>query len=265
MLLLIVPALFLAGYGGATSSPAPAGPGSEPSGTGEIQSLPEEAHSAEPDSDQQAESTPIPLLPVAVTKVVDGDTVYVRLESGRTEKVRFIGVNTPEIHHPAIGEEPYAREASAFIAKNLSGRKVWLELDAQKRDKYGRLLTYVWIEPPRSASEAEVRAKMFNARLLLDGYAQVMPIPPNVKYSDMFVKFQQEAREQRKGLWGLTPAAPSAGRSEEVKYIGNARSKVFHRPDCEWAQKTALHNRVEFSSREEAIKSGYRPCKVCRP
>ncbi|MDN5363982.1 MAG: micrococcal nuclease [Eubacteriales bacterium] len=64
-------------------------------------------------------------------------------------------------------------------------------------------------------------------------------------------------------MWGLAPATPST--SKETKYIGNIRSRIFHRPDCQWAQKIALRNRVEFKSREEALEAGYRPCNVCSP
>lgn len=139
------------------------------------------------------------LLVAAVTKIVDGDTAYMRV-GGRTEKVRFIGVDTPEIES-AIGKEPYGREASEFTKRNLAGRKVYLELDIQERDKYGRLLAYVWLEVPKSDSESEVRTMMFNARLLLDGYAQVMTVIPNIKYAEVFLKFQREARDKGKGLW----------------------------------------------------------------
>jgi micrococcal nuclease len=73
-----------------------------------------------------------------------------------------------------------------------------------QRDKYGRLLAYVWLQEPISGSESEIRDKMFNARILLDGYAQVMTVPPNVKYVDQFVEFEQEARNTKKGLWSIT-------------------------------------------------------------
>ncbi|MBC7345230.1 MAG: thermonuclease family protein, partial [Clostridia bacterium] len=151
--------------------------------------------------------------------------------------------------------------------RRLSGRNVWLELDVEERDKYGRLLAYVWTEPPQSGSESEVRAKMFNAELLLAGMAQVMTVPPNVKYADMFLKFQREAREAGKGLWASGAASPSGfgAAAASGKYIGNASSKKFHRPDCEWAAKIASKNRVEFTTREAAIAAGYEPCKVCRP
>ena len=140
------------------------------------------------------------IITATVTRVVDGDTVVVELTSGSEEKLRLIGVNTPESTKKV---EPYGKESSAYTQSRLDGRKVWLELDAGERDRYGRLLAYIWMEKPASDSEAEVQAKMFNAELLISGYAQVMTVPPNVKYADLFVKLQREAREADKGLWGL--------------------------------------------------------------
>ncbi len=154
------------------------------------------------------DTAPPDLIPATVAEVIDGDTVRVRLPGRRTQKVRFIGVDTPETRHPKTGEEPYGRAAAAFTKKSLLGRRVWLERDVQERDRYGRLLAYVWLEPPTGASASEVREKMFNARLLLEGCAQVLTVPPNVRYADLFVKFQREAREAKKGLWsGKTPGA----------------------------------------------------------
>lgn len=129
--------------------------------------------------------------------MVDGDTVHVVLANGREEKVRFIGVDTPESTREV---EPYGKEAAAYTRSRLDGRKVWLEKDVAERDKYGRLLAYAWLSPPKGDGEAEVRAKMFNAELLLQGCAQVMTVPPNVKYADLFAKLQREAREAGKGL-----------------------------------------------------------------
>ena len=100
--------------------------------------------------------------------------------------------------------------------------------------------------------------------LLLTGTAQVMTVPPNVKYADLFAKLQREARVVEKGLWGTTPA-PTPGSGNEAKYIGNASSKKFHHPDCKWGQKIAPGNRVEFRTRDEAVEAGYVPCNVCMP
>jgi len=124
-----------------------------------------------------------------VVRVVDGDTIYVQLRD-RVEKIRYIGVNTPEIHHPTKGEEPGGREAAAVNRRLVGGRPVRLELDVRTRDRYGRLLAYVWVGDT-----------MVNAELVRQGYAQVMTVPPNVRYQDLFVKLQREAREANRGLW----------------------------------------------------------------
>jgi micrococcal nuclease len=137
---------------------------------------------------------------VTVTRVVDGDTIHVRMPDGADETIRFIGVNTPE---STTRHEPYGEEASAYTKRALAGRVLWLEFDSRLRDRYGRVLAYVSLEPPADRSAAEVRAKMFNARLLLEGYAQLMTIPPDVRYVDTFTPLQAEARSAGTGLWAL--------------------------------------------------------------
>src|SRR5438128_5143336 len=124
-----------------------------------------------------------------VVRIVDGDTIHVRL-TDRVEKIRYIGVNTPEIHHPSKGEEPGGREAAEVNRGLVGGRRVRLELDVQTRDRYGRLLAYVWVGDT-----------MVNAELVRLGYAQVMTVPPNVRYQDLFVKLQRQARDAHRGLW----------------------------------------------------------------
>jgi micrococcal nuclease len=134
-------------------------------------------------------ATAQPPLEATVTRIVDGDTIHVRLD-GRLEKVRYIGVNTPEVHHPRKGEEPGGRAAAAVNRDLVDGRRVRLELDAQSRDRYGRLLAYVWVDDT-----------MINAELVRRGFAQVMTVPPNVRHQLLFLKLQREAREARRGLW----------------------------------------------------------------
>ncbi|AVX31511.1 micrococcal nuclease [Carboxydocella thermautotrophica] len=206
-------------------------------------------------------------LPARVLSVSDGDTIHVSL-NGKNERVRMIGVNTPEIAHPELGikEQPYGQAAKNYTSKALQGRKVFLEFDVEKRDKYGRLLAYVWLEKPFSNQETEARKKMFNAILLQNGYAQVMTIPPNVKYADFFVKLQREARNQGKGLWGIPVVNKVSSAAVNTKtYLGNSNTRKFHFPSCQWAQKISPAHRVWFNSREQAVKAGYAPCKVCKP
>lgn len=137
-----------------------------------------------------------------VKSVVDGDTIKVEIDN-KTYTVRLIGVNTPETNHPTKGVEPYGLEAKKFTKTMLSRRTVWLEFDVDKKDKYGRFLAYVWLEKPKVISKDQIRKNMFNAILLLEGYAQVMTIPPNVKYAEYFLDFQREAIQNKKGLWEL--------------------------------------------------------------
>ena len=124
-----------------------------------------------------------------VVKVVDGDTIHVRVDE-RVEKVRYIGVNASEVHHPTRGEEPGGREASDANRRLVGGRQVRLELDIQSRDRYGRLLAYVWVGDT-----------MVNAELVRQGYAQVMTVPPNVRYQRLFLDLQRDARQAGRGLW----------------------------------------------------------------
>jgi micrococcal nuclease len=127
-----------------------------------------------------------PLNLFKVERVVDGDTI--KLANG--ERVRYIGIDTPETKHPRKPVEYFGKEASAANKKLVEGKKVRLELDVQKRDRYGRLLAYVYV------------GDIFvNAWLVENGYAQVATYPPNVKYQKMFLKLQNEARASSKGLW----------------------------------------------------------------
>jgi len=124
---------------------------------------------------------------VHVERVVDGDT-FVIAGGGR---VRMIGIDTPETVHPERPVEPFGPEASAFAKQLLDGNNVRLEFDVQERDKYGRLLAYVFLEDGRFA----------NAELVREGLATVLTIPPNVRYVDLFVRLQREARLEGRGMW----------------------------------------------------------------
>jgi micrococcal nuclease len=137
-----------------------------------------------------------------VVSIVDGDTIKVRI-GDRTETVRYIGMNAPELHHPTKGEEPGGREAAEANRKLVGGQTVRLELDVQERDRYGRLLAYVYFGD-----------MMVNAELVAQGYAQVMTIPPNVRHQELFLKLQREARLLQLGLWrGTKPLPPVPGAS----------------------------------------------------
>ena len=137
-----------------------------------------------------------------VSKVVDGDTAVINVD-GQDRRVRLLGVDTPETVHPNKPVQFYGKEASNFTKQSLTGRRVWLEYDASPLDRYQRHLAYVWLERPDSINENTIRRDMFNARLLLGGYAKVMIINPNRRYKNLFNKFQSEAQGAGKGLWAV--------------------------------------------------------------
>lgn len=122
-----------------------------------------------------------------VERVIDGDTV----ELSASGRARLIGVDTPEVH----GEvECFGREASAFTKRALTGRVVEAERGADARDRYGRLLVYLYVD-----------GEMFNEELIRRGYAQPLSVPPNVKHEDTFEALASAARETEAGLWGVCP------------------------------------------------------------
>ena len=126
-----------------------------------------------------------------VTKIVDGDTIHV-LIGNRREKIRYIGVDTPETHKPGTPVQCYGRAASAFNARLLAGRRVELRTDAETRDRYGRLLAYVYRRPD---------GLFVNAELVRRGFATILTIPPNVAHAEEFLRLQRAAREAGRGLW----------------------------------------------------------------
>ena len=130
-----------------------------------------------------------------VQRVTDGDT-FVAIVAGRQERVRVIGVDTPETVAPNRPVEPYGKQASAFAERYLDGATVRLAGDAEPRDRYGRLLAYVWLAD----------GTFWNALLAAEGYAQQLTIPPNVTYAGLFRRLVAEARREHRGLWASAAA-----------------------------------------------------------
>jgi len=117
---------------------------------------------------------------VKVTRVLDGDTI--EIESG--ERVKYLGINAPE------SGQPFFTEATRENERLVAGRTVALEFDVQTQDRYKRLLAYVWV--------GDV---LVNEEIVKNGYAVIETIQPNVKYQDLILKAQQEARNACRGLW----------------------------------------------------------------
>ncbi|PYI54392.1 thermonuclease family protein [Paenibacillus flagellatus] len=190
-----------------------------------------------------------PYTTAEVKRVVDGDT----FETKAGDKVRLIGMNTPETVKPNSPVEAYGKEASAYTKKRLTGQTVYLFADAGDKDKYGRLLRYAFI---RGESE------MFNETLLKEGYANTMTIQPNVMFAKTFVEAEREARNGGKGLWGKSGAASgaAAGAScKEPKIKGNINAKhekIYHVPGGRSYEQTKAE--AMFCTEDEAEAAGFR-------
>lgn len=128
-----------------------------------------------------------------VTKVVDGDTFWVKRSNGKEEKIRLIGVDAPESRKTGNKDVGYyGKEAKAYLEKLLLGKSVRLEYDVSRTDRYKRTLAYAYLQ----------NGTFLNEHLIQEGYAMTLTVPPNVKYAERFAKLQAEARQKKKGLWG---------------------------------------------------------------
>jgi micrococcal nuclease len=146
--------------------------------------------------------------PAKVVRVVDGDTIKIEL-AGKIESVRLIGIDTPESKANKKAKKDAARsgedlkaivsmgKAAAEFTKTLvkPGDLVNIEQDVQGRDRYGRILAYVYLKS----------GKMLNEEIIGAGYASVMTIPPDVRYQDRFLAAYRAAREAKRGLWASPP------------------------------------------------------------
>lgn len=181
---------------------------------------------------------------VEVRWVSDGDTIV--LADG--ERVRYNGINAPEIAHEDQGTtaEPYGDAAKRFNIKLVKSRKVRLEFDVERRDQYGRLLAYVFLP----------EGKFVNAELIAGGYAYCLPGTSNKRYGQLLLKFQREAMSARRGLW-----RELIENAED--YVGSRRSKRFHLKTCPFGKKIKTSNRVYFANKWDAFWAGYAPAKKC--
>ncbi len=143
-----------------------------------------------------------------VERVIDGDTVEVRITGrvpgeglgrariGGSYDVRLVGIDTPESVAPGEPVERVGREASEAAEALLEGREVFLVVDVEEEDSFGRLLRYVYMG-----------AEMANARLVVNGYAHAYRYPPNVRHSALFGALQRHARSHDAGLWAAAGCA----------------------------------------------------------
>lgn len=179
------------------------------------------------------------------TKVVDGDTIY--LDNG--EKVRFVGVNTPE-----RGAEGYITSKN-FVQKLCLNKKVGLDIDDRKHnDKYGRTLAVVIVD-----------GKNVNEMLLKEGLAEIMYMPPSEFYPYNWAGSNTHVADTHSSSSSSSSSDTSSSSSASGSYVGNANSGKFHESTCTSVGKMSEKNKVFFSSRDEAVNQGYVPCKICNP
>lgn len=200
-------------------------------------------------------------IPVQVLDVVDGDTIKVKVD-GKSETVRFLLVDTPESVHPNKPVQPFSKEASKHTENMLSGSNVELELGIGERDKYGRLLAYVYAD-----------GKSVQESLLEKGLARVAYVfEPNTKYVDDYEKIQKQAQKEGIGIWslenysqedGYIPEEPDDQIEETADSkctikgnINSSGEKIYHVESGRYYKITKPEE--WFCSEQEAIDAGFR-------
>jgi len=174
--------------------------------------------------------------------VNDGDTIVLT----NRWRVRYIGIDAPEIDHQNQKAQPYGYAARAFNKKQVSSGKIGLEFDKERHDRYGRLLAYIFLAD----------GSFLNARMLENGLAYYLYRSPNVKYENRLLKAQRDGMKAQMGLW-------RKWKEKKGSYIGNRRSRRFHRVTCPNAKKIEWKNRIIFSTQWDAFYAGYAPAKQC--
>jgi micrococcal nuclease len=151
-----------------------------------------------------------------VRHVIDGDTI--ELDNGST--VRYIGIDTPEVRKRqgnswVYAPEPYAEKAKDYNRMLVEGKPVRLQFDVQKKDKYGRLLAYCYVDDV-----------FVNAKMLEEGFAFLYTISPNVKYVDLLVDKQKSARQNNRGIWAEPVIIPAKDAKNYLNQMVTVEGKV---------------------------------------
>lgn len=196
-----------------------------------------------------------------VTRVIDGDTI----EVAGGERIRYIGIDTPETVDPRRPVGCFGHEASAKNKELVENKYVRLEKDIVDKDKYGRLLRYVYVDD-----------KFVNLELVKNGFAHILTIPPDVKYTEEFLKAEREAREAKRGLWGT---CATLSRDFEISIYQEAATcdikgnisftsgeKIYHLPGCDYYNETFINESKSerwFCSEAEAVAAGWRKAQNC--
>jgi len=176
--------------------------------------------------------------------VVDGDTVV--LNDGK--RVRYIGINAPELAHDDHNAEPYGEASKRFNALLVNRKKVRLEFDKERFDRYQRLLAYVFLR----------NDTFVNAEILSSGFAYFLKYRPNLKYDSILLQSQRSAMSAKKGIW-------QNWKENDNTVIGNKNSHRFHLRTCPYGKRVKPRNRIVFQKKWDAHWAGYAPAKRCMP
>jgi micrococcal nuclease len=176
--------------------------------------------------------------------IVDGDTLI--LVDG--QKVRYIGINAPELAHDSRSAEPYGEASKQFNVLLVNGKRVRLEFDKERFDRYQRILAYIFLK----------NTTFVNAEILANGFAYLLRKRPNLKYDTILLQSQRSAMSAKRGIW-------QNWKENENTVVGNKNSFRFHLPTCPYGKKIKSRNRLVFERKWDAYWQGYAPGKRCMP
>jgi micrococcal nuclease len=179
-----------------------------------------------------------------VASVQDGDSIT--LENGR--RVRYLGIDSPERGGPGKGEY-LAEEAYRFNRHLVRGQEVRLEFEAERLDRYQRLVTRVYLK----------NGLWVNGEMVKKGLAHVLFQAPNTEKFEELLKWQREAMDDRRGIWS------KALEETDSEYRGQRITRKFHRMDCADGQKIVARNLIHYKHKKDAYSQGFSPCRICRP
>ncbi|SHF01127.1 micrococcal nuclease [Seinonella peptonophila] len=206
-------------------------------------------------------------IPSTKVTVVDGDTIKVQLKN-KQETIRLLLIDTPELHDRKTGaQQPYSQEAKNYTTQFIQSSKfVTIEKDKTDRDKYHRLLAYVYADH-----------KSIQESLLQKGLARVAYVfPPNVKYEKQYRSIEKNTQQQKTGIWSVDHYAQANGFHPEVMknlslspsgstedYVASKNSEVYHPASCKEIVDTIKpDNRIYYHTEQEAIQAGKHRSKI---
>jgi endonuclease YncB( thermonuclease family) len=186
----------------------------------------------------------LPAESVRVTGVIDGDTIV--LSDG--QRVRYLGIDAPEMGKDGPADF-LAQESTQFNRRLVLKKEVRLVYGEEKRDRYDRLLAYVFLD----------NGVFVNGELVKQGLAKVLYHGPRMERFDELLQFQREAIQDSRGIWA------KAFKESEDRYRGQVHTRRFHRLDCPLGKNISPKNLILFQSKKEAYWQGFSPCRNCKP